>query len=80
VAGQAKQQKILTPTFDPKTQPGYQSRFSNSPFQKFFGSWQVPLIEGQNQGHELFPEVETDPRKQFNSRQDPRTIPSRMRK
>lgn len=81
MTGRARQQKILTPTFDPKKSPGYRSRFSNNPFQKFFGDWQVPLIEKKAETVGPFSmDQEMDPVKQFRSQQDTRTIPSRMKK
>jgi len=78
--------KILEPgkpgqSFDPKSQPGYESRFGNFAFNKFFGD--LKMTKSSDTGSDTAPianqKVVSD-EQFFGSRQLPQTIPSRAYK
>lgn len=74
----AKAQKILKPSFNPRTQPGYSSRFANSPFEKFFGDWRFPLITGES--HQVPTQVrDQNPEQKYKSFQSPNVSPGKRK-
>lgn len=71
-------QKILAPVFNPKSQPGYVSRFRNAPFENFFGDWKVSPIAPEKRGPDLQIRQE-DPVQKYGSKQSPNVAPSRRK-
>lgn len=70
-------QRLLKPVFDPRTQPGYQSRFAHRPFDDFFGTAQWPLIGNAEPVNQ--PIADQNPEQKFRSLQSPNVAPARKK-
>lgn len=72
-----KGQKLLKPVFDPMSQPGWQSRFQNRPFDDFFGSARHQLIVEPERSAQTIEDKK--PVQKFKSFQSPNVIPARKK-
>lgn len=75
-----KLRPIIETKFNPETQPGYESRFGNFAFNRFFGDLQMGSVKPTTKSTGIENKKVVSDQKFFKSMQLPQTIPSRAYK